>query len=62
MATGLGTVVAQVESNRLAEFQKLAPRGFAGIIQAPRCKQSLHISLAQSEPGVKPNGVVNNIR
>ena len=35
---------------------------FVGNIKAPLRKQILYISIAQSEPGIEPNRVANNIR
>jgi hypothetical protein len=54
--------VAQVSSNRPAKFKEPAPHCFIGDIQTTLCKQILYISKAQSEPGVEPNGVANDVR
>jgi hypothetical protein len=62
MVAGLGTHMAQVSSNRPAKFEESAPHGFVRNIQAPLGKQIFHISVAQSEPGVEPNGVANDVR
>ena len=39
------------------EFDEPSAYRFIGNIQTPLRKQILHISIAQSEPGVEPNGV-----
>ena len=53
---------AQILCDRRAEFEKPAPHALVGNIKAPLRKQILYISIAQSEPGIEPNRVANNIR
>lgn len=54
--------MAQVSSNRRAKFEEPAPYALIGNIQAPLRKQTLHISIAQSEPAIEPNRVANYFR
>jgi len=61
MVAGGWSHPTQVSSNRRAEFKKPAPHALVGNIQAPICKQILHISIAQSEPGIEPNSVANDV-
>jgi hypothetical protein len=53
---------AQILCDRGAKLEKPAPHALVGNIQAPLCKRILYVSIAQSEPGIEPNGVVNDIR
>ena len=53
---------AQVSSNRLTKFKKPASHGFVRDIEASLCKQILHVSIAQSEAGIEPNGMANDVR
>ena len=53
---------AQVSSNRLTKFKKPASHGFVRDIEALLCKQILHVSIAQSEAGIEPNGMANDVR
>ena len=49
--------MTQVASNRCAKFEEPASDALVGNIEAPLGKKILHISKAQSEPGIEPNGV-----
>ena len=62
MVAGLGTHMAQVSRNRCAKFGEPASYALVGNVQAPLRKKILHISVAQSEPSVEPNGVANDVR
>ncbi len=62
IVAGRWSHMAQVSSNRRAKFEEPAPYALVGNIEAPLGKQILHISKAQSEPGVEPNGVANDVR
>ena len=53
---------AQVSSNRLTKFKKPASHGFVRDIEASLCKKILHVSIAQSEAGIEPNGMANDVR
>ena len=53
---------AQVSSNRLTKFKKPASHGFVRDIEASLCKQILHVSIAQREAGIEPNGMANDVR
>ena len=54
--------MAQVASDRGTKFKEPPPYALVGNIEAPLGKQILHISKAQSEPGVELNGVANDVR
>jgi hypothetical protein len=54
--------MTQVSSNRCAKFEEPTPHSFVGNIQTPLRKHIFHISIAQSEPGVGPKGVANDVR
>ena len=51
-----------VTDNRRTKLEEPAPYALVGNIQTPLRKEILHISIAQSEPGVEPNGVSNDVR
>ena len=44
------------------KFKKLTPHVLLENIKAPLCKQILYVSIAQSEPGIGPNDMANDIR
>ena len=54
--------MTQVSSNRPAKFEEPAPYGFIGNVQSPLGKQILYVSITQSEAGVEPYGVANDVR
>ena len=62
IVAGRWSHMAQVASDRGTKFEEPAPYALVGNIEAPLGKQILHISKAQSEPGVEPNGVANDVR
>jgi hypothetical protein len=62
VVAGSRSHLAQVASDRRTEFEKPAPDGFVRDIQASLCKQILHVSIAQSEAGIEPNGMANDVR
>ena len=51
--------MAQVSGNRRTKLEEPAPYALVGNIQTPLRKEILHIPIAQSEPGVEPNGASN---
>ena len=53
---------AQVSGNRRTKLEEPAPYALVGNIQTPLRKEILHISIAQSEPGIEPNGASNDFR
>ena len=61
IVAGRWSHMAQVSSNRRAKFEEPAPYALLGNIQAPLRKRILHISITQSEPGIEPNGVANDV-
>ena len=62
VVAGSRSHLAQVASDRRTEFEKPAPDGFVRDIEASLCKQILHVSIAQSEAGIEPNGMANDVR
>ena len=62
IAVGNGSRVAQVSGNRNTKLEEPAPYALVGNIQTPLRKKILHIPIAQSEPGVEPNGMSNDFR
>jgi hypothetical protein len=50
----------QVLRDWCAEFEKPAPYGFVGDVEAPLRKEIPHISVVQSEAGIEPNGMAND--
>ena len=62
IAVGNGSRVAQVSGNRRTKLEEPAPYALAGNIQTPLRKEILHIPIAQSEPGIEPNGASNDFR
>ena len=58
---GSGSPRAQLSDNRRTLFEKLAPYALAGNIKTAFREEILHISIAQSEPGVEPYGVSNDV-
>ena len=57
-----GSRVAQVSGNRRTKLEEQAPYALVGNIQTSLRKKTLHIPIAQSEPGIEPNGVSNDVR
>ena len=53
---------AQVLGNRRTKLEEPAPYPLVGNIQTPLRKKILHIPIAQSEPGIEPNGASNDFR
>ena len=62
IAVGNGSRVAQVSGNRRTKLEEPAPYALVGNIQTPLRKKILHIPIAQSEPGIEPNGASNDFR
>ena len=62
IAVGNGSRVAQVSGNRRTTLEEPAPYALVGNIQTPLRKKILHIPIAQSEPGIEPNGASNDVR
>ena len=62
IAVGNGSRVAQVSGNRRTKLEEPAPYALVGNIQTPLRKEILHIPIAQSEPGIEPNGASNDFR
>ena len=62
IAVGNGSRVAQVSGNRRTKLEEPAPYALVGNIQTPLRKEILHIPIAQSEPGIEPNDVSNDVR
>ena len=56
------TSVAQVSGNRRTKLEEPAPYALVGNIQTSLRKKILHIPIAQSEPGIEPNGAPNDFR
>ena len=54
--------MAQVSGNRRTKLEEPAPYALVGNIQTPLRKKILHIPIAQSEPGIEPNGASNDFR
>ena len=48
--------------NRRTKLEEPAPYALVGNIQTPLSKKILHIPIAQSEPGIEPNGASNDFR
>jgi len=51
----------QIECNLSSEFQKPAPNGFIGNVQAAFHKKVFYVSIAQRKPGVEPDSVENDL-
>ena len=62
IAVGNGSCVAQVSGNRRTKLEEPAPYALVGNIQTSLSKKILHIPIAQSEPGIEPNGASNDFR
>ena len=62
IAVGNGSRVAQVSGNRRTKLEEPAPYALVGNIQTSLRKKILHIPIAQSEPGIEPNGASNDFR
>ena len=62
IAVGNGSRVAQVSGNRRTKLEEPAPYALVGNIQTSLSKKILHIPIAQSEPGIEPNGASNDFR
>jgi hypothetical protein len=62
IAVGKGLHVAQVLGNRRTKLEEPAPYALVGNIQTSLRKKILHIPIAQSEPGIEPNGASNDFR
>ena len=62
IAVGNGSHGAQVSGNRRTQLEEPAPYALVGNIQTPLRKKILHIPIAQSEPGIEPNGASNDFR
>ena len=62
IAVGNGSRVAQVSGNRRTQLEEPAPYALVGNIQTSLRKKILHIPIAQSEPGIEPNGASNDFR
>jgi hypothetical protein len=62
IVAGSWSHTTQVSSDRRTKFNEPAPHALVGNIQAPFRKQILHISITQSEAGIEPNSVANDIR
>ena len=54
--------MAQVSGNRRTKLEEPAPYALVGNIQTSLRKEILHIPIAQSEPGIEPNGASNDFR
>ena len=57
-----GSHGAQVSGNRSTQLEEPAPYALVGNIQTPLRQEILHIPIAQSEPGIEPNGASNDFR
>ena len=57
-----GSHVVQVSGNRRTKFEEPAPYALVGNIQTSLRKKIIHIPIAQSEPGIEPNGASNDFR
>ena len=55
-------MAAQVSGNRRTQLEEPAPYALVGNIQTSLRKKILHIPIAQSEPGIEPNGASNDFR
>ena len=62
IAVGNGSRGAQVSGNRRTKLEEPAPYALVGNIQTSLRKKILHIPIAQSEPGIEPNGASNDFR
>ena len=58
--TSLSLSIARAITNNAV--REPAPYALVGNIQTPLRKKILHIPIAQSEPGIEPNGVSNDVR
>ena len=52
----------EVSGNRRTKLEEPAPYALVGNIQTSLRKKILHIPIAQSEPGIEPNGASNDFR
>ena len=62
IAVGNGSHGAQGSGSRRTKLEELAPYALVGNIQTSLRKEILHIPIAQSEPGIEPNGASNDFR
>ena len=53
--------MAQISSDWRAKFEEPTPYTLVRNIQAPLRKQILYVSITQSEPGIEPYGMANDI-